>query len=259
MNGHSLQTIAIDPWEHLRTYTRARIALGRCGSSIPTSEMLDFQLCHAKARDAVHAQLDFEGAWKALERISGEKVFVLNSRVRDRSGYLRRPDLGRRLSEASAAELKAAAGKEGCDIALVIADGLSATAIEENAVPFFELLLPALKEANYKLAPICLVKEGRVAVADEIGEILGAKLAVNFIGERPGLTSANSMGIYMTYDPAIGSTDERRNCISNIRPEGMPCSAGVSKLLYLIQESLRKKLSGVHLKDMQSDLVLEQG
>lgn len=258
MSENSVVTIAIDSWEHLKKYTHARIALGRCGTALPTSAMLDFQFCHAKARDAVHAQLDFENTRKGVERITGERAFVLRSKARDRVEYLRRPDLGRMLAEESARTLRAEVAAREYDIALVIADGLSATAIQQNALPFFELLIPLLKESGYILTPVSLVKEGRVAVADEIGAILGAQLVVICIGERPGLKSSNSMGIYMTYHPEPGTTDERRNCISNIRPEGMSCRAGVSKLLYLIQESLRRKISGVHLKDQQTDLALEQ-
>ena len=259
MIDHRLSKVSTDPWAQLKKYTRARIALGKCGASLPTDAMLDFQLCHARARDAVHAQLDFEKTRDAIKKITGDRVLLLKSQVRDGAEYLRRPDLGRKLAAESAKALRAEAKKREPDIALVIADGLSATAIEQNAVPFLEMLIPALNASSYTLAPVSLVEKGRVAVADEIGSILGARLAVMFIGERPGLQSANSMGIYMTYHPEVGTTDEKRNCISNIRPEGLSCSAGVSKLLYLIGESIRRRISGVHLKDRQIDLELDAG
>lgn len=259
MNKNSVATLSMDdPWGHLKKYTQARIALGKCGTSLPTAAMLDFQLCHARARDAVHTQLDFEKTREAIEWKTGDRVFLLKSKVYDRFEYLRRPDLGRMLADESIEMLRTGADKHKYNIALVIADGLSATAIEQNVVPFFELLIPALKASAYTLAPVSLVQNGRVAVADQIGYHLGAQLVVMFIGERPGLKSSNSMGIYMTYNPEPGTTDERRNCISNIRPEGMSCSAGVSKLLYLIQEAFQRKVSGVHLKDHQSDMKLNQ-
>lgn len=255
MNSKNIETVTQNPWDHLKEYTGARIALGRCGSSIPTKELLDFQLCHAMARDAVHTPLDFEKVKSDIEHITGGPVYLLDSRASARHEYLRRPDLGRQLSDRSMDKLKNIRSEIKYDISLVIADGLSATAIDQNAASFMEILVPEFRRNQYTMAPVCLVKEGRVAVADTIGYMLKADLVIILIGERPGLKSANSMGIYMTYSPEPGTTDERRNCISNIRPEGMPYNAAVSKLLYLAGESLRKKISGVNLKDEQTELL----
>jgi ethanolamine ammonia-lyase small subunit len=205
MKQNNPETIYRDPWEHLKEYTSARIALGRSGTSLPTKELLDFQLCHAMARDAVHTALNFEKVKGDMENITGGPVLLLESRAAGRHEYLRRPDLGRLLSERSIDELKKILPEKKYDISIVIADGLSATAIDQNAAPFMELLVPEFRRAGYSLAPVCLVKEGRVAVADAVGHILKADLVIILIGERPGLKSANSMGIYMTYHPEPGT------------------------------------------------------
>lgn len=246
------KNVRIDPWEDLRRFTTARIALGKCGSSLPTSARLDFQLCHARARDAVHTSLDSASLQQRLQEICTEKVLMVQSCVRDRNDYLCRPDRGRVLDEASRLLLQHEGQSLSCDIALVIADGLSATAIDENVVPFLSYLLPSLRQAGRSLAPVTLVQNGRVAIGDEVGRLLEAQLVVVLIGERPGLKSANSMGIYMTWNPQPGTTDERRNCISNVRPEGMVCSAGAAKLIYLINQAFARRLSGVSLKDRQT-------
>lgn len=243
-----------DPWERLKTFTAARIAMGRAGVSVPTASHLDFQLSHAKARDAVHLPLDKEALFSGLGAL-GLPVLELKSRARDRREYLLRPDLGRRLdSESVAALQKAAKAKPAApaDLALVIADGLSATAIERQTIPFLRAFLPLVEAHDLRLARTCFVNLGRVAVGDEIGEILGAKVVAVLVGERPGLSSPDSMGIYMTYAPAMGLTDERRNCISNIRPEGQPFAQAARTLEHLLAKSLAERISGVDLKDDQA-------
>lgn len=246
------------PWDHLKNFTAARIALGRSGNAIPTSACLDFKLCHARARDAVFLPFEIDRITTELKTLQTEEkrdILSLRTAATDRKTYLRRPDLGRILSDDSTSILKsktlAQSPQEQLDVALVIADGLSATAINQNILPFFKVLMPLLEKEGITFGPITLVENGRVAVGDEIGFLLNAKLVVIFIGERPGLNAPDSMGIYMTYAPKPGMTDERRNCISNVRPEGFPFKPAASKLIYLIKESLRRKLSGVMLKDEQ--------
>ncbi len=236
------------PLKQLKEYTGARVALGRCGSSLTTGDLLDFKLCHARARDAVHIPLDFDKISAEISAAAGTDIIYLESMAEGRDEYLRRPDFGRRLSERSIRIMNTL--KEEFDISISVADGLSSMAIDKNSVQFLSMLLPSLRK-QYTVAPVALVRHGRVAIADEIAHAFHAKLAIILIGERPGLKSPDSMGLYMTYAPEPGTTDERRNCISNIRPGGLSCSAGVSKLLYLINESMSKKLSGVELKDEQ--------
>jgi len=232
----------------LRRFTRARIALGRAGTSLPTERHLEFQLAHAQARDAVHHALAVEPLKAALAE-RGLEVVALHSAAGDRPIYLQRPEQGRRLERDSRAALQELArrSKASFDAAFVIADGLSARAIEENAVPFLDAALPAFKE--WRLAPVVIVEQGRVAVGDEIGEILGAEMVAILIGERPGLSSPDSMGIYLTYAPRVGTTDAQRNCISNIRREGLSAELAAKKLHYLMSEARRRKLTGVALKD----------
>ena len=237
-----------DPWGKLRQYTPARIALGRAGTSLPTKPHLEFQLAHAKARDAVHHELDIPVLEKALAE-RGLDTLVLKSCAENRAHYLQRPDKGRRLDPQSRAELEARPRPATpYDVAFVIGDGLSAMAIEENVVRFLDVMLPALGD-DWQVGPLTIVKEARVAIGDEIGEILGAKMVVILIGERPGLSSPDSMGIYMTLDPRVGLTDESRNCISNVRPKGLSYEHAAYKLSYLMTEARRRGLSGVHLKD----------
>lgn len=236
-----------DPWISLRAYTTARIALGRTGTSVPLEEVLRFRLAHAHARDAVHSLPDVEGLQQQVNALQ-VPVQVLHSSAADRQEYLQRPDKGRRLDAASAETLSAMAGT-GNEVAIVIADGLSATAVNRHTVPLLEQLLPLIREAGIPLAPVCIVQQGRVAVGDEAGALLKAKAVLVLIGERPGLSSPDSLGIYLTFQPSIGLTDEARNCISNIRPEGLSYRAAAEKAFYLLRESLRLQLSGVHLKD----------
>jgi ethanolamine ammonia-lyase small subunit len=250
--------VTVNPWQTLRRFTAARIALGRCGVSQPTAEQLAFQLAHAQARDAVHLALDQEALSKTLSEApaaaggSGVPCVSLQSAARDRHDYLQRPDLGRRLDEPSRAKLAAfrndpAVAGPRFDLAFVIADGLSALAIEQNAAPFLRSLLPRLD--GWRIAPITIVQQGRVAIGDEIGHLLGAQIVVVLIGERPGLSSPDSMGLYLTYAPHPGLTDADRNCISNVRAAGLTCEAAAFKLHYLLSESRRRQLSGVLLKD----------
>jgi ethanolamine ammonia-lyase small subunit len=221
----------------LRAFTPARLALGRAGNSLPTAELLRFQLDHARARDAVYRQLD--------PRSLGLPHLLLHSAAHDRITFLRRPDLGRRLSEESQPLVE----RGEFDAAIIIADGLSALAVHRHAVPLLNAILPRLEEKNWKLAPLTVVLQARVAIGDEIGERLGARQSVILIGERPGLTSPDSLGVYLTWDPRPGRTDADRNCISNIRPEGLAYDAAAGKLCFLMEESRIRRLSGVALKE----------
>jgi ethanolamine ammonia-lyase small subunit len=246
-----------NPWMHLRRHTPARIALGRTGVSMPTSEHLAFQLAHARARSAVHHALDFAGLRGDLSSRFGPVVEV-QSAAPDRPTYLQRPDLGRRLSTASASRL-AAEVKGPFDVAFIVADGLSAYAIEKNIVPFLEAMLPLVDKSGWTRAPLILAAQGRVALGDEIGAIVGARLVVMLIGERPGLSSPDSLGIYLTYNPRAGLTDADRNCISNVRSEGLTYAEAAYKLHYLASEAVRRKLSGVNLKDDAEALPKPEG
>jgi ethanolamine ammonia-lyase small subunit len=237
-----------DPWLPLRRFTAARIALGRAGSSLPTREVLGFRLDHSRARDAVLLELDEAEAEESLRALGLETVRA-RSRCRDKSEYLQRPDLGRLLSDASREALRAAAPRNGCDLAIVVADGLSSVAVERQAAPLLASLLPLC--AGLRLAPACVATYARVALSDEIGSILGAQAVVILIGERPGLSSPDSLGAYLTFAPRAGTTDERRNCVSNIRPAGLPPALAAAKIDYLVREALRRRISGVGLKDEQ--------
>jgi ethanolamine ammonia-lyase small subunit len=224
----------------LRDFTPARVELGRAGPSVPTRALLEFQLAHAKARDAVHLLLGVRSLVAELKRPS----ITLGSAARDRDEYLRRPDLGRKLSAESRDRLTGLRGDY--EVAFVIADGLSALAVHRHAAPLLELLL---RELDWKIAPVAIVEQGRVAIGDEIGEVLGAPMTVVLIGERPGLSSPDSLGAYLTWQPRMGRTDAERNCVSNIRAEGLSYAAAAHKLLFLMNESRRLKLSGVRLKE----------
>lgn len=242
--------VVVNPWESLRRFTKARIALGRAGISIPTKPLLDFQFAHARARDAVHFPMDRAGVFARLEA-AGYPVIELHSAAADRTIYLQRPDLGRRLDGPSAEKLAGFAGKgaSGFDIAFVVADGLSAFAVNEHALSMLEAVRPRLIEAGLRMAPVALVEQGRVAIGDEIGALLGAGIVVVLIGERPGLSAPDSLGVYLTHGPRVGLTDEARNCISNVRPEGQSFAAAAHRLMYLVQEARRRRMSGVDLKD----------
>jgi len=248
------QIISESPWQSLKQYTQARVALGRCGCSIPTRELLSFKLAHAKAIDAVRSPLDYRKAASHIREATELEAFHVSSSAEDRQQYLQRPDLGRTLSFDSAELLSQVSENGSYDISLVVADGLSSKAIENNIIPMLTDLVPQLKAKGFSLAPVTVVEQGRVAIADQIGEILKARMSIIFIGERPGLKSPDSLGIYLTYNPRSGNTDERRNCISNVRKNGLSYPVACSKLLYLVEESFRRKLSGVDLKDEQTSL-----
>lgn len=249
-----------NPWQKLKQFTSARIALGRAGNSVPSRELLSFQLDHARAIDAVHKALDVQTLVTQLslssplmKAISGLPN-VVNSKATDRMLYLQRPDLGRQLSEASWQLLVDKRQESGCDydLAIVIADGLSSTAIQKHALPVVESLVTKLvadKSCDWSIAPITLVTQGRVASADDVGECLKARITLILIGERPGLTSPDSMGIYITWDAKRGAKDAQRNCISNIRPEGLNYDEAANKAFYLLSEAMTLQLSGVDLKD----------
>lgn len=228
----------------LRDFTPARVELGRAGASVPTRALLEFQLAHARARDAVHLPLSVASLVAEVGQ-SGIPSIVLASAARSRGEYLKRPDLGRRLSAASRERLATLHGD--FDISFVIADGLSALAVHRHVVPLLTLLLDGLQD--WRIAPIAVVEQGRVAIGDEIGERLGAQMVVVLIGERPGLSSPDSLGAYLTWQPRPGRTDAERNCVSNIRAEGLTYAAAAHKLLFLMNEARRLKLSGVRLRE----------
>jgi ethanolamine ammonia-lyase small subunit len=238
-----------DPWSGLRAFTPARIALGRAGTSLPTRPHLDFQLAHAQARTAVHAVLDVPDLLARLAPLD-LGTLSLASAAEDRAMYLQRPDKGRRLDAASRARLAAwPVSEEAPEVVFVIGDGLSALAIAENAAPFLAVMVPVLRDAGWRIGPLSVVTQARVAVGDEIGAALGAKIVVVLIGERPGLSSPDSLGLYMTADPRPGLTDDARNCVSNIRAGGLSHAGAAHKLLFLMTEARRRGLSGVRLKD----------
>ncbi|WP_439958328.1 ethanolamine ammonia-lyase subunit EutC [Pseudomonas fluorescens] len=247
-----------NPWLELRRLTPARIALGRTGTSLPTSAQLDFQFAHAQARDAVHLPFDHAGLSAQL-RERGRDSLLLHSAATDRNSYLQRPDLGRKLSDTSAQSLRdyAQANPGGVDLTIVVADGLSALAVHRHTLPFLTRLEEQMSADGWSLAPVVLVEQGRVAIGDEIGQLLGAKMLVMLIGERPGLSSPDSLGLYFTYNPKIGLTDAYRNCISNVRLEGLSYGMAAHRLLYLMREACRRQLSGVNLKDEAQVQTLE--
>ncbi len=245
-----------DPWIDLRRYTQARIALGRSGHAIPTQALLDFQLAHAQARDAVHFPWnvnDFAGRVREL----GEEVLILDTPVSSRSEYLRRPDLGRVLTDTARDRLKHV-NAAATEVALIVTNGLSSTAVERHGIALLQAIVAGCKVRQFRIAPVVLVANGRVALVDDIGYALAAQVAVIIVGERPGLSAADSLGIYLTFAPRTGNTDAERNCISNIRPpEGLGYEAAAAKLLYLTEEALRRGISGVALKDGMADLLNE--
>lgn len=236
----------IEPLKALQEFTSARIAIGRVGTSIPLKQSLEFKLAHAHARDAVYSELDIDKLINSLKHF--ELPFLqLHSQVTHRRQYLQRPDLGRKLNQASLNQLHDHITEN--DVAIMVVDGLSATAVNENTKGLLDALIPLLTAAGFKLAPISLVEQGRVAIGDDIGYGLNAKLSLILIGERPGLSAADSLGAYLTYNPKPGLTDESRNCVSNIRPKGLTYKKAAKKIFYLISEAFKRQLSGVELKD----------
>jgi ethanolamine ammonia-lyase small subunit len=239
MSGHRALS-----WPTLRRATPARIGLGRSGTGLPTAAHLDFQLAHARARDAVHAAFDAE-AIAAQVRDCGLEPVLLRSSADDRSTYLRRPDLGRRLDPESRERLIARPASP-IDIAFVIADGLSATAVHAHAGALLAATLGRLDPA-LRIGPIAIVEGGRVAIGDEIGGILSAALAAVLIGERPGLSAADSLGVYITWQPAPGTVDAARNCLSNIHAAGLPIAPAAERLAALLQAARDHRMTGVAL------------
>jgi ethanolamine ammonia-lyase small subunit len=235
----------IDPFARLRAATPARIGLGQSGPALPTAPMLALQLAHARAREAVHAVLDVEALRAALPMPS----LAVESAAPDRRTYLQRPDLGRRLTAAGADALEGAAGD--FDLAIVIADGLSALAAQRHAPAVVAALASRL--AGWRLAPAVVARQGRVAIGDEIGAALGARAVVVLIGERPGLSVADGLGAYLTWAPRPGRLDSERNCVSNIGAQGLSPERAARTIAWLLGEAGRLGFTGVDLKDRQGD------
>jgi ethanolamine ammonia-lyase small subunit len=248
-------------WTRLRRHTPARIGLPRSGVSQSTAAQLEFQLAHAQARDAVHQALDLGALASALQPLGLPSV-ALHSAAPDRATYLQRPDLGRRLDDASRERLRAlastqagaptaAAASSRFDLALVLADGLSAQAVQAHAPALLAELLPRLRDdaQPWRIAPLALVEQGRVALGDEVGGLLDAALVAVLIGERPGLSAPDSLGVYLTWAPRVGCVDAQRNCISNVRPQGLAYALAARRLAWLLRESRARGVSGVALKD----------
>jgi ethanolamine ammonia-lyase small subunit len=241
-----------DPWLALRRFTQARIALGRAGVSLPTEAALEFGLAHARAKDAVHLPLDRDKILAELDAAGFEHLLV-HSAAPDRSSYLRRPDLGRRLDLSSREALGDRKSASRPDVVFVIADGLSSCGVAAHAVALLREVVARLP--GWRLAPVVVAEQSRVALGDEIGDILEAEQVVMLIGERPGLSSPDSVGIYLTYAPHVGRNDAERNCISNVRPEGLSFAAAADRLAYLLNAARQLRFSGVKLKD-ESGLLL---
>ncbi|MET0386475.1 MAG: ethanolamine ammonia-lyase subunit EutC [Polyangiales bacterium] len=239
----------MNDWAPLRKATQARIGLRRAGAAVSTRDLLEFQLAHAQARDAVWHSWDSAACAVELEQRE-IKTLQVTSAAPDRQTYLTRPDLGRRLDAESLVQLTAAAEEPPPDVALILSDGLSATAVQQHGVATIEAMLTALKGASLRTSPVVLVERGRVGLSDEIGHALHARIAVIVLGERPGLSAADSLGIYLTHSPAPGNTDAQRNCLSNVRtPGGLPPQLAAARLVALLRRSLALGLSGVALKD----------
>ncbi len=236
-------------WARLRAVTPARIGLTRAGSSVATADHLAFRLAHARARDAVHESLDAEALLDEL-RARNLQTLHLRSAAGNRDTYLVRPDLGRRLDDSSGAQLGRLPG--GYDFVLVLADGLSARAVGRHALPLLDLMLPEFERLHWHGGPIAIVEQGRVAIGDDIAHRLNAALVIVLIGERPGLSAPDSLGVYITWAPAPGRTDAERNCISNIHADGMRYDDAAARLLHVCTEARRRKLTGVALKDEKS-------
>jgi ethanolamine ammonia-lyase small subunit len=231
----------------LRGLTPARVGLGRAGASMPTKALLEFTLDHARARDAVHAAFDVSAIISGLNDL-GIEAFDVCSRARDRKEYLRRPDLGRALDQASQHLL---ANRNGgpCRLAIVIGDGLSPAAVNAHAVQVIRSLVPQLAGDGIEIGPAVVATGARVALGDEIGAILGARMVVMLIGERPGLSAPDSLGAYLTYAPRPGRTDAERNCVSNIHGSGLGYDEAAFRIAWLIREGLAREITGVALKD----------
>lgn len=244
--------VAADPWTDLRAHTAARLAQGRAGSALPTQALLAFGLAHAEARDAVHVQLDAAALAHALQA-QGCDTLQVASAAADRATYLLRPDRGRRLDAADAVRLRGLnAGAHACDLLLMVADGLSSAAVAHHAAPLVQAIR-AQAPADWRIGPVVVATQARVALGDEVGALLGARLVAVLIGERPGLSAPDILGIYLTWHPQVGRNDAQRNCISNVRPEGLPVPAAAARMWWLSQEARRLGLTGVGLKDRSEE------
>jgi ethanolamine ammonia-lyase small subunit len=237
-----------DPWALLRGYTAARIGLGRSGAGMPTREVLKFAMAHAQARDAVRTPIDWTQIEKGLQELGLHSLRVASAAA-DRDTYLRRPDLGRRLDEDSREALTNFATKAAPELLLVVGDGLSSTAVATNAIPMINSLLPWIRNHGWRLAPVLLATQSRVALGDDAGEILKARATIILIGERPGLSSPDSLGAYLTWEPRTGRRDGERNCVSNIRNGGLRTDEAAFRVIWLLREAFRRQLTGVKLKD----------
>ena len=254
-----------DPWQQLKSFTRARIAIGRVGSSLPTSEVLNFGLSHAMARDAVHLALDIDTLEADIRKHDFSTIRV-KSMAADRATYLLRPDMGRRLHEQSLLQLQNLRhnhlNAKPIDFLIVVGDGLSSLAVARHAAPLLkEIKNACVNDASLKTWPasrVVIASQARVAIGDEIGQALNAKIVAMLIGERPGLSSPDSLGIYLTYHPQLGLSDADRNCISNVRPEGLTYQAAAKKLIWLATEAMRLKVTGIALKDESDVQVISQ-
>lgn len=245
------KSVPARPTIDLRSFTPARVALGRSGASVPTSALLDFTLDHARARDAVHAVFDAPRLVTDL-RALGLAVTQARSQAVDRRDYLRRPDLGRQLDVASA-DLLAASASVPCQLVIVIGDGLSAAAVHAHAVAVVARLRPLLAEGAVALGHVVVASGARVALGDEIGALLGARMVVMLIGERPGLSAPDSLGAYLTFAPKPGRSDAERNCVSNIHHAGLSYDEAAFKIAWLVREGLAREVTGVALKDESAD------
>ena len=249
-----------DAWVNLKQFTQARIAQGRAGCALTTQAALEFQMAHAKARDSVHQDWDIAALSQEIESL-GLQSLVLQTAVKDRSQYLQRPDLGRQLDQSSIDTLQKYKTAH-YDVVICLSNGLSSTAVSKHGLGLLQAIVARFQTMNLRLGPICLVANARVALSDAIANHLSSDVAVMMIGERPGLSADDSLGLYLTYQPRMDNTDANRNCISNIRPpEGLAYESAAQKLAYLIQNAYRLGYSGVMLKDdMQPTEVLpEQG
>lgn len=238
-------------WDWLKSFTDARIAMSRTGCSLTTKDYLDFSLAHAKAKDSITTPFDRKRIKTELQKIGLEALYA-DSAALDRSTFITRPDLGKHLSDHSREEL-ARINYPGADVLIVIGDGLSSKAVHEQAVPLIRHLLPYLKELNLSLAPIILANQSRVALGDDIAEVMHCRLVAMLIGERPGLSSPDSLGVYMTYNPHRNRLESERNCISNIRPSGLSHDRAAFKLAWLIESAFSNRFSGTKLKDLSDD------
>jgi ethanolamine ammonia-lyase small subunit len=245
-----------DIWGALARLTPARIALGRSGSGLPTREVMRFSLAHAQARDAVHTALDAEAVEASIREL-GFQTLRATSAATGRDIYRRRPDLGRRLSDESRADLLARPADKK-DLGIVVADGLSSAAVHAQVAPFLAAMKPWIAAAGWSVTPVVVATQARVALGDEIGALLGCRAVAVLIGERPGLSSPDSLGAYLTLDPRPGRNDAERNCISNIRVGGLGYDLAAFKLAWLLETALKRSLTGVKLKD-DSDALLVAG